>query len=240
MRYIFCCPWQAFWRTPHKPFRQVYHYPCYPSNLPTHICFLVFMHVFEEAKATLNSLFSIFRFSAVIFRFSPISSFIQTEVPLHLRLGFFACMHCISMERYFKQFFSCVIFQTFSFIEFFFSLPLRSLKFVHEGFSCQKSLRGKCFKKLKQCFKKFLMALSLQRFFMVKPCPNEMKCDVEVGFKFITCFSFLLFFHCWNYSKSCYANAQLITDESQDLVYGRVQLYEEILFVEGHLIFFKN
>lgn len=121
MRYIFCCPWQAFWRTPHKPFRQVYHYPCYPSNLPTHTCLLVFMHVFEEAKGTLNSSFSIFRFSAVIFRFSPISSFIQTEVPLHLRLGFFACMHCISMERYFKQFFSCVIFQTFSFIEFFFS-----------------------------------------------------------------------------------------------------------------------
>ena len=27
----------------------------------------------------------------------------------------------------------------------------------------------------------YLVAL-LQRFYMVKPCPKEMKCDVEVGF----------------------------------------------------------
>lgn len=28
---------------------------------------------------------------------------------------------------------------------------------------------------------------------MVKPCPNEMKCDVEVGFKFVTCFGFFYY-----------------------------------------------
>lgn len=32
---------------------------------------------------------------------------------------------------------------------------------------------------------KILIAIYMQRFFMVKPCPKEMKCDVEVCFMLI-------------------------------------------------------